>query len=136
MYKYWVTQAFPTFIQELSPFVCLSFFFREQEVVMKLFKSNTLKYTMSIVHFPETDREIYNTIFNLINTHFTCLFLAWKRADLLALLYVMFSCVFVTFAYGVLDQVWIPDLCLLPYFAVCLQNIINVSFKWSIVFNY
>ena len=40
-------------------------------------------------------------------------------ADLLALLYVMFS--FVTFPYGVLGQKWylivlIPDLCLLSYF--------------------
>ena len=45
----------------------------------------------------------------------------WERADLLALLCVMFSCDFVTFPYGVLDQVWyvivsIPGLCLLPYF--------------------
>ena len=40
---------------------------------------------------------------------------------LLALLCVMFSCVFATFPYGVLDQVWclivsIYNLCLLPYF--------------------
>ena len=46
----------------------------------------------------------------------------WERADLLALLNVMFSCAFVTFTYSVLGQVWylivlIPDLCLLPYFA-------------------
>ena len=45
----------------------------------------------------------------------------WERADLLALLYVKFSCAFVTFPYGVLGEVWylfvsIPDLCLLPYF--------------------
>ena len=44
-----------------------------------------------------------------------------ERANLLALLYVMFSCVFVTFQCGVLGQVWylivsIPDLCLLIYF--------------------
>ena len=44
-----------------------------------------------------------------------------KRADLLTLLCVMFSCAFVTFPCGVLGQVWyfivsIPDLCLLPYF--------------------
>ena len=32
-----------------------------------------------------------------------CLFLVcWERADLLALLCVMFTCVFVTFLYGVL----------------------------------
>ena len=45
----------------------------------------------------------------------------WKRVNLLALLYVMFSCVFVSFRNGVLGQVWyliasIPDLSLLPYF--------------------
>ena len=32
--------------------------------------------------------------------------ICWERADLLALLCVMFSCVFVTFPYTVLDQVW------------------------------
>ena len=31
----------------------------------------------------------------------------WERADLLALLYVMFSCVFVTLPYGVIGQVGI-----------------------------
>ena len=45
----------------------------------------------------------------------------WERADLLDLLSVIFSCVFVSFPYGVLGKVWylivsIPDLCLLPYF--------------------
>ena len=45
----------------------------------------------------------------------------WERADLLVLLYVMFSCIFVTFRYGVLGQVWywivsIPNLCLLSDF--------------------
>ena len=48
----------------------------------------------------------------------------WERAGLLALLCVMFSCVFVTFSYDVLGQVWhlvqlIPDLYFLPYFVVC-----------------
>ena len=47
----------------------------------------------------------------------TCL----ERTDTLGLLYVMYSCAFVTFPYGVLGQVWymivaIPDFCLLPYF--------------------
>ena len=47
----------------------------------------------------------------------------WERADLLALLYVMFSCVFVTLPFNVLGQVWylivlIPVLCLLPYFVI------------------
>ena len=45
----------------------------------------------------------------------------WERADLLALLFVTFCCVFVIFPYGVLIQVWylivsIPDLCPLSYF--------------------
>ena len=47
----------------------------------------------------------------------------WEMADLLALLCVMFSCVLVTFLYGVSGQVCylnvsIPDLCILPYFAL------------------
>ena len=51
----------------------------------------------------------------------SCLFIAalwsseWKWANLMALLYGMFSCVFVTFPCGVLGQVWylivlIPDI--------------------------
>ena len=49
----------------------------------------------------------------------------WERPDLLALLRVMFACVFVTFPYGVFGQVLylivsIPDFCLLPYF---VQNV-------------
>ena len=44
----------------------------------------------------------------------------WERADLLALLCVVFSCLCVTFPPGVSDQVWylivsIPDLCLPLY---------------------
>ena len=47
----------------------------------------------------------------------------WERADLLAFVRVMFACVFVTFSYGFLRQMWylivlIPDLCLLPYFYI------------------
>ena len=59
--------------------------------------------------------------------HAFCLFFfcglvvtCWEKADLLALLCVMFSCVFVASACGVLGQAWdlivsIPDLCLLTY---------------------
>ena len=60
----------------------------------------------------------------------SCLYLAcslvvtcWERADVLALpyMYVMFSCVFVTFPYGVLGQVWylivsIPDIFIFSHF--------------------
>ena len=56
---------------------------------------------------------------NQANKHIVVTF--WERANLLALLYVMFSCVFVTCPCGVLGQVWylivsIPDICLLTYF--------------------
>ena len=54
----------------------------------------------------------------------------WEMADLLALLYVMFYCVYVTFHCGVLGQVWclivsIPDPCLLSYLGsliLCFNN--------------
>ena len=54
--------------------------------------------------------------FRIVVTSFCC-----ERAGLLAVLCVMFSCVFVTFSCGVLGQVWylivlISDLCLLSYF--------------------
>ena len=32
--------------------------------------------------------------------------ICWERAEFLALLFVTFSCVFVTFPYAVLSQVW------------------------------
>ena len=56
----------------------------------------------------------------------------WEMADLLALLYVMFSCAFVTFTYSVLGQVWylivsIPDLCLLPYFASMIKSTLKCT---------
>ena len=51
----------------------------------------------------------------------------WERAGLLALLFVMFSCVIVTFPFDVLGQLWytylmvsIPIRCRLPYFVPSL----------------
>ena len=57
----------------------------------------------------------------------SCLFLAalWSPAgETLASLCVIFSCVYVTFPYGALGQVWyliasITDLCRLSYFVTC-----------------
>ena len=52
----------------------------------------------------------------------------WERADLLAFFYEMSSCVFATFSFVVLGQVWylivsIPDICLLPYFVYkCMED--------------
>ena len=69
----------------------------------------------------------------------------WERADLLALLCVMFSCVFVTFIYGVLygvpGQVWhlivsIPDLCLLPYLYYGVSLFDRVPVSLSLVCDY
>ena len=72
----------------------------------------------------------------------SCLFIAalWspagERANLLALLYVMVSCVFVTLPCGVMGQVWylivlIPDLCLLTYFhVVCFHYKICLKCTW------
>ena len=58
----------------------------------------------------------------------------WEKADLLAFLYVLSSCVFVTFPNGVPGQVWylilyvsIPDLCLPLNFVISL-GILNVRF--------
>ena len=47
----------------------------------------------------------------------------WESTGLLALLFVLFSYVFVTFPYGVPGQVWylivsIPGLCLILYFNI------------------
>ena len=61
----------------------------------------------------------------------SCLFLAsWEKADLLALLNVMFSYVFVTFPYGVLVQacylvVSVPDLRFLPF-------VLDLLFLWLV----
>ena len=63
----------------------------------------------------------------------SCLFIATlrERADLLALLYVMFYCVFVTFPCGFLGQVWclivsISDLCLLSYFNALTKELMFI----------
>ena len=57
----------------------------------------------------------------VLSVHCSLVVTCWERANLLAHLYVMFSCAFVTFPCGVLGQVWylvvlILDLCILPYF--------------------
>ena len=56
-----------------------------------------------------------------LSVHCSLVVTCWERANLLALVYMMFSCGVVTFSCVVLDQVWhliasIPDLCLLTYF--------------------
>ena len=76
------------------------------------------------------------------SVHCSRLVSCWERANLLALLYEMFSCVFVTFPYGVLGQVWylivsIPDLCLLTYSDernVAGNNFSSLSFLFHFTF--
>ena len=67
----------------------------------------------------------------------SCLLLAaLLSSDLLALLRVMFSCVFVTFPYYVSDEVGylivsVPDLCLLLYFDCFTLIVFLVSCNYS-----
>ena len=56
-----------------------------------------------------------------LSVHYSLAITCWDRADLLALLYVMFYCIFVTFQCVVLAQMWclivlILGLRLLSYF--------------------
>ena len=56
----------------------------------------------------------------------------WERADPLTLLYVMFSCVFVTFLYGVLDQVWHSRISLLLVFVFrVILSCLFLAALWS-----
>ena len=64
---------------------------------------------------------IFRVCHVFLSVHYSLVVTCWERANLLALLYVMFSCVFVTFPCGVKGQVWylivsISDLCILNYF--------------------
>ena len=60
--------------------------------------------------------------FVCLSVHSSLVVTYWEMADFLALLYVKFYCVCVTFPCGVLGQVWclilsISDICVLSYFA-------------------
>ena len=63
----------------------------------------------------------------VLSVPYSLVITCWERADLLALLFVMFPCVFVTFPYGV--STWVgylivslPNLCLLLYFFSMMPN--------------
>ena len=60
---------------------------------------------------------MFCVFYAVLSVHCSLVAICWERAGLLALLYVMFSCVIVTFPCVVLGQVWylivsIPDFCL------------------------
>ena len=64
---------------------------------------------------------MFDVFHSVLTVHCSLVLTCWERAGPLALLWAVFSCVFVTFPCGVLGQVWyfivlIPDICLLPYF--------------------
>ena len=63
---------------------------------------------------------MYRVCHAFLSVHCSLVVTCWERANFLALLYVKFACVFVTFPFGVLGLVWylivsIPDLCLLTF---------------------
>ena len=63
----------------------------------------------------------------VLSVHCSLVVTFWERANRLALLSVVFSCVFITFLCGVLGRecyliVLIPNICLLPYFVISNNN--------------
>ena len=50
-------------------------------------------------------RYLFRVCHAVLSIHCSLVVTCWESAGLSALLYVMFSCVFVTFPYGVLGQV-------------------------------
>ena len=69
----------------------------------------------------------------LLSVHCSLVVTYWERANLLALVYVMFTCVLSFSPHGVLDRVWylivsIPDICLLTT-VVEVTNIRTYSHK-------
>ena len=80
---------------------------------------------------------IFRVCHAFLYVHCSLVVTCWERSGLLALLYVMFYCVFVTFPCGVLRQVWflivlIPDLCLLSCrsFLTPLTCTSNLVYVW------
>ena len=64
---------------------------------------------------------MFRVCYAFLSVHCSLVVTCREKASLLALLDVMFSCVFITFPCGVLGQVWylivsIPDLCLLTLY--------------------
>ena len=81
---------------------------------MGLVPSNIIKLSSNFL----TDRSeevlllwiLFVMCVSCLYTILSCLFLkGWEMTDLLALLFVTFSCVLVTFRYGVRGQVWYLD---------------------------
>ena len=70
---------------------------------------------------------VFHVCYAVLSVPCSLVITCWERDDILALLYVMFSCVFVTFPYCNLGQVWYmivsnTDRCLLLYLYVQHQD--------------
>ena len=68
-----------------------------------------------------------------LSVHCSLMVIYWEMTNLLALLYVMFHCLFVTFPCGVPGQVWylivsVPDLCFLPYFVNAVFSVFLLEY--------
>ena len=66
---------------------------------------------------------MFRVCHDFLSVHCSLVVTCWERANLLAPLYAMFNCVFVTLPCGVLGQVCYlivlnPEFCLLTYFVV------------------
>ena len=70
---------------------------------------NPFCYLCFVFVFCHTDLSVSGTLV------VTC----WESGDLLGLWYIMFSCVYVSFPYGVLGQVW--------YFIVLISDLFLLS---------
>ena len=64
----------------------------------------------------------------LMSVYCSLVVTSWERAGLLALLYLRLSCVFVTFQYGVLGQVWYLFRFLICAFSLTLKAHWNATF--------
>ena len=67
-----------------------------------------------------------------LSVHCSLVVTCSERADLLALLCVMFYCVFITFPCDVLGQMWclivfFPDLCILYYFQTSFKTLLKYN---------
>ena len=128
-YKFHIVANFPKAYVEYGPFQQnLKWQNRIQQTILHWF--NVVLNLSPPVFFLLTVRRMYFfcglfficicLLHIVLSVSYNLLITYWKRADLLALLYVTLCCVSATFPDSVLGQVWylivsIPGGCLLPY---------------------
>ena len=82
---------------------------------------------------------MFHLCYAVLSVSYSFVITCWERAALLALLFVMFSCVFVTFPYDVPGHMWylvvsIPE-SLPSYLACCVQKNTLISVLVMLYFN-